>query len=79
MSHINIVVTVLLIILISVLAPTPVKAENEYCVVCRDGRRFKTPDGVGGEVGRVWVGTQNPNCQVSYYDGRTCHETPPRR
>ncbi|MBL1262681.1 hypothetical protein [Candidatus Methylomicrobium oryzae] len=63
-------------ILLSTFFTMPVLADD-YCVVCPDRSREKceSPSWCGGECGVIYCGASNPNCSVSYYDGRTCKET----
>lgn len=51
--------------------PFGVFKSSTYCVSCPDGDK-RVKNCPGGEVGRAAVGTQNQDCQVSYYDARYC-------
>ena len=52
--------------------------DNNYCVSCPDGSVTKVNNCPGGDVGMVIVGTQNQNCSVNYFDGRSCIPHGPR-
>lgn len=47
-------------------------ADNDYCVTCQDGKISICHSGPGGEVGRVGCGLLSPNCQITYFDSRSC-------
>ncbi len=50
--------------------PGGIFKDNDYCVSC-PGTKFKENSCPGGEAGRVSLGVQHPNCEISFYDN-TC-------